>query len=298
MVPPAPPRFSMTIGWPSCADTGSSTMRPTMSRLLPAENGTMARIGRAGHVCAATGRASMGVADAAATAWRKRRRETVMTWLSRRESPGMLARMAERRNARTVADCPTPRPRPASPPGSACSRPVSIDTHGSACEQVVALARHQMLKTSRHETVVAAPGMGAARRIGARIGECSATQTPLVGRERRAARLLVFAHEAPCLLGRRRLPPIVLRPVGAEAVCRNADEGRLVLAAQAVPVERHHRLLAGEADVLLAPVAVADDAAPGRNHAFARGARHRVDPFGAVHGGGKIEQLAVRHRPQ
>ena len=45
IVPPAPPRFSTMIDWPSCCDSGSNTMRATMSIVEPAVNGMMARIG-------------------------------------------------------------------------------------------------------------------------------------------------------------------------------------------------------------------------------------------------------------
>ena len=51
-VPPAPTRFSTTIGWPSCAESCSATVRATMSVPLPAVNGMMIRIGFDGQVCA------------------------------------------------------------------------------------------------------------------------------------------------------------------------------------------------------------------------------------------------------
>ena len=56
MVPPAPGRFSTTIGWLTCFDTCSSTIRPTMSLAAPAANGTIAwivRSGQGGDACAA-----------------------------------------------------------------------------------------------------------------------------------------------------------------------------------------------------------------------------------------------------
>src|SRR5262245_64322303 len=74
IVPPAPPRFSMTIGCPSWLANGSSTMRPTMSRLEPAENGTMARIGRAGQTCARATCGNAGAARVAPASCRNRRR--------------------------------------------------------------------------------------------------------------------------------------------------------------------------------------------------------------------------------
>src|SRR6266566_2884700 len=53
IVPPAPPRFSTTIGWPSLAASGSNTARGTRSVALPAAKGMKARNGLAGQVCAA-----------------------------------------------------------------------------------------------------------------------------------------------------------------------------------------------------------------------------------------------------
>src|SRR5216117_3196232 len=52
MVPPAPGRFSMTIGCPSWGESLSDTVRAMMSVPLPGVNGTMILIGFAGHVCA------------------------------------------------------------------------------------------------------------------------------------------------------------------------------------------------------------------------------------------------------
>ncbi len=52
MVPPAPGRFSTTIGLLTCFDTCSSTMRPTMSLAAPAANGTIAWMFRSGQFCA------------------------------------------------------------------------------------------------------------------------------------------------------------------------------------------------------------------------------------------------------
>jgi len=49
IVPPAPMRFSMTIGWPSCFCTSAKTVRGMMSVALPGVNGTIARIGRVGQ---------------------------------------------------------------------------------------------------------------------------------------------------------------------------------------------------------------------------------------------------------
>ena len=52
VVPPAPGRFSMTNGWPTCRDSWSSTTRPVMSTALPALNGLIAEMARDGQACA------------------------------------------------------------------------------------------------------------------------------------------------------------------------------------------------------------------------------------------------------
>src|ERR1700761_3400127 len=51
-VPPAPGRFSTTIGWPSSADSLSKNSRGTTSVALPAPNGIVALISRDGQVSA------------------------------------------------------------------------------------------------------------------------------------------------------------------------------------------------------------------------------------------------------
>src|SRR6266478_6749940 len=52
IVPPAPPRFSTTMGWPSSVASGSNTARGTRSVALPAAKGMKARNGLVGQVCA------------------------------------------------------------------------------------------------------------------------------------------------------------------------------------------------------------------------------------------------------
>jgi hypothetical protein len=52
IVPPAPVRFSTTIGCPSGPAKWSDTVRAMMSMALPAVTGTMTRSGFTGHVCA------------------------------------------------------------------------------------------------------------------------------------------------------------------------------------------------------------------------------------------------------
>src|SRR4051794_31717630 len=64
----------MTIGWPSWLDSGSQTMRPTMSIVLPGANGIIALTGRAGHACAKAMSGRAGAAKRAAERRRNRRR--------------------------------------------------------------------------------------------------------------------------------------------------------------------------------------------------------------------------------
>src|SRR5258707_1543338 len=52
MVPPAPGRFSMTMGCPSWGESLSVTVRAMMSVPLPGVNGTMILIGFEGQACA------------------------------------------------------------------------------------------------------------------------------------------------------------------------------------------------------------------------------------------------------
>src|SRR5258708_8974927 len=56
--PPAPLRFSITIGWPRPSATRFCIMRETMSRLPPGGNGTTQRIGLLGHSCAVAAEAA------------------------------------------------------------------------------------------------------------------------------------------------------------------------------------------------------------------------------------------------
>ena len=53
MTPAAPPRLSMTNGWPSAAASLSATIRATASTPPPAGNGTIKVIGRTGYLSAA-----------------------------------------------------------------------------------------------------------------------------------------------------------------------------------------------------------------------------------------------------
>ena len=94
------------------------------------------------------------------------------------------------------------------------------------------------------------------------------------------------------------MPAIGARPVGAKPMGRGAEQCRLKLAAEAVPIESHDGLVADEANVFLAPVAVTDDAAPGRSHLGAGESRDFVDPFRAAGSRREVEQFAVRLGPK
>jgi hypothetical protein len=48
MVPPAPPMFSITIGWPSAASNGAERIRASASDGPPGGNGATMVIGRPG----------------------------------------------------------------------------------------------------------------------------------------------------------------------------------------------------------------------------------------------------------
>src|SRR5215207_525740 len=93
IVPPAPPRFSTTTGWPSWLDSGSSTSRPTISSELPAANGIIARIGRAGQAWAKAACGRAGIAKAAAADVRNWRRVVIHF------SPGQLFALADETQA-------------------------------------------------------------------------------------------------------------------------------------------------------------------------------------------------------
>src|SRR3972149_1829599 len=53
-MPPAPERLSITICWPQASVRRCAIARAVKSLALPAEPGTMTRIGRTGYVCAET----------------------------------------------------------------------------------------------------------------------------------------------------------------------------------------------------------------------------------------------------
>src|SRR5713226_6697356 len=64
--PPAPPRLSTTICWPSASPSLSAMMRAMMVALPPGGNGTTSVIGRFGYCCAAAGGAAAPMAAVSA----------------------------------------------------------------------------------------------------------------------------------------------------------------------------------------------------------------------------------------
>src|ERR1700712_1602320 len=74
MLPPAPPTFSTTIGWPSTSRAPSETIRPTTSDEPPGGKPMTRRIGFVGYFCACAGAASTpAIAHAARTKHRRPR---------------------------------------------------------------------------------------------------------------------------------------------------------------------------------------------------------------------------------
>src|SRR5437764_191948 len=67
MLPPAPPTFSITIGWPSCSRIFSAMMRAAASVDPPGGNGTIRVSGREGNVCACAAAAAHTAINSAAT---------------------------------------------------------------------------------------------------------------------------------------------------------------------------------------------------------------------------------------
>src|ERR1700751_4749540 len=73
MVPPAPPKFSITIVWPRTSPNRAPKMRATVSEALPAANGTIIETDRSGQFCAGA-----AVAVSAARASEQSRRRAIM----------------------------------------------------------------------------------------------------------------------------------------------------------------------------------------------------------------------------
>jgi hypothetical protein len=66
-LPPAPPRFSITTGWPSASASGGWITRATMSLAPPGANGTTSVTGRSGQAAApACGNAAASASSSAA----------------------------------------------------------------------------------------------------------------------------------------------------------------------------------------------------------------------------------------
>ena len=65
MVPPAPPMFSTSMGWPSDTRIGSISARTMVSTAPPAASGTTMVIGFDGNVCAGAAEQPSEAANAA-----------------------------------------------------------------------------------------------------------------------------------------------------------------------------------------------------------------------------------------
>src|SRR5947207_3733062 len=74
MLPPAPPRVSITTCWPHTSESRSPMTRAMMSVAPPAANGTITRTKRFGQACCANAGRATRPAEAAA---RKRRRSSM-----------------------------------------------------------------------------------------------------------------------------------------------------------------------------------------------------------------------------
>ena len=94
--------------------------------------------------------------------------------------------------------------------------------------------------------------------VRARVREHRGARGALGALERRAPRRLVVGDERARLVERRRLRAAGAAPVGGEAVRALANDRRLAVAREAVPVVGDGDRVAGEPHVLGAPVRVAD----------------------------------------
>src|SRR4051812_48889141 len=73
MRPPAPPRFSITKGWPSAASSAGAIRRATVSLPLPGASGRMKRTGRVGQAGAGWAEAAWDTSPTANKAARRRK---------------------------------------------------------------------------------------------------------------------------------------------------------------------------------------------------------------------------------
>src|SRR5262245_65151540 len=67
MLPPAPPTFSITMGWPSVSRIRSAMMRAAASVDPPGGNGTIKVSGREGNGCACASALQLTISNSAAT---------------------------------------------------------------------------------------------------------------------------------------------------------------------------------------------------------------------------------------
>ena len=78
----------------------------------------------------------------------------------------------------------------------------------------------------------------------------------------------------------------------------NAQQNGLSIAHESVPVISHGNIIAEEAHMLLAPVAVTDDTFADGCHPLQRERGYFVDPFGTQRRPLEVEDLPVRFGPE
>src|SRR5215207_6742725 len=104
MLPPAPPRLSITTCWFQASESFAATIRATESMPPPAGNGTTRRTKRDGHACARAGRAiSAGMSAVVADSFSTPRR------LSMALAPRALFRLVRVNSGRLHAFLPDDR---------------------------------------------------------------------------------------------------------------------------------------------------------------------------------------------
>ena len=121
-------------------------------------------------------------------------------------------------------------------------------------KKITAFAPNEKLKSPWLIALVRAKRMAASRRISACIGQAGTTQSPLFSREHFASRFLIVAYKCARLIEAWSLATVAFRPVGAEPICRGADQRWFVLATQAIPIECDNRFVRQKSNVFSAPV--------------------------------------------
>jgi hypothetical protein len=94
------------------------------------------------------------------------------------------------------------------------------------------------------------------------------------------------------------LPTVALRPIRTEGMRYRADQCRLALATQTIPIERRNDRVGQESNVFYAPIPVTDHVVADRSHPLSRALRYFINPLSSSCSRRKIEQLAMWWRPQ